>query len=358
MVLDRKDCKTAASTLICSLLFALALGCGGGATGDGGGGGGGAIPAGWLYTSGSKIYVSDGAGSGTQWMGRGVNVDDIFFCGYNYGLWMENPESTFITMISGLMTNWKPNFIRLSLSMNSGNGAVTSWLTNAEQYKTPMTEVINAIGNYPNTYVLVTLRSDTSMVETNPGNEATFIPQAATDDTYRALVDSFANSNFVMFGLSNEPGTISPANLVPVMEHAVSVIRAEEDRLGVPHHIISVQGRQWTSDISFYNTSPLPYDNLVYEVHGYEPTPDSYTHSNIPVIIGEYGPAPSYANLQNSTTFYADLESKQIPNLAWDFEPFSNCMPDLLNVTHSATNITPNTWGSTVQAYLLAHASP
>jgi hypothetical protein len=68
------------------------------------------------------------------------------------------------------------------------------------------------------------------------------------------------------------------------------------------------------------------------------------------VIIGEYG------TLTDSTTFYADLETKQIPNLAWDFDSYSDCAPDLLTVNQSATSLVPSTWGSTVQAYLLAHA--
>jgi hypothetical protein len=283
-------------------------------------------------------------------MGRGVNMDDIFLCGYNWAGWM-NPtdaENTLETIVSGLISAWKPTFIRISLAMNS-DGTSVSWLSNPSVYKTPMTNVINAIGANPNVYVLVTLRSDSSMVETDSGNEATYIPQAATDATYRALVDTFANSKFVIFGVCNEPGTIQSSSLVPVMSHVVSVIRAEEDSLGVPHHLVSVQGRMWTSDISFYSAAPLSYDNVVYEVHGYPPATASYTYANIPVILGEYG------SLSNAAAFFADIESKQIPNLAWDFEPFSDCSPDLLTVTQSATNLTPSSWGNTVNAYLLAH---
>lgn len=247
------------------------------------------------------------------------------------------------------------------------NPTVTSWVTNPTQYKTPMTGVINAIGANPGVYVLVTLRSDASMIgqDTADGDpEATGIPSdssttpnaslypTGTDATYVALVDTFANSNFVLFGLTNEPGgnKLTNATIAAAMKHSVGVIRAEEDRLGVPHHIISVQGNNWTSDISFYSAAPLPYDNVVYEVHGYPPPAASYTYSNIPVIIGEYG------SLTNSSSFFTDVETKQIPNLAWDFEPYSNCAPDLVNVTTSATTLTPTTWGLTVQSYLLSHA--
>jgi hypothetical protein len=278
---------------------------------------------------------------------------------------MSSPDQTLGTIVSGLVTNWKPTFLRLSLGMNS-YPTVTSWLTNAAQYKTPMTNVINAIGQHAGVYVLVTLRSDASMIKQDAVDgdpEATGIPSdstntpnatnfpTGTDATYVALVDTFANSSFVLFGLTNEPGGNKQTNatLAAAMSHAVGVIRAEEDRLGVPHHIVSVQGNGWTSDIGFYATTPLPYDNVVYEVHGYPPATASYTYANIPVIIGEYGSLP------DSASFYADVESKQIPNLAWDFEPYSDCTPDLLMVTDSATTLTPTTWGTTVKTYLLAH---
>lgn len=325
-------------------------------------------PTGWLYTSGAKIYVSNGS-SGTPWMGRGVNMDDIFFCGYNNTLWMTTPDQTLKTVISGLMSAWKPNFVRISLAMDS-DATMASWLSNPTQYKTPMTNVINALGANPNVHVLVTLRSDVTMIHLDTGGsdpEATGVPSdstntpnaalypTGTDAVYVALVDTFASASFVMFGLTNEPGGNAPLSnsaLAAAMNHAVGTIRAEENRLGVPHHIVSVQGNGWASDVSFYAATPKPitYDNVVYEIHGYPPPASSYTYSNIPVILGEYG------TLANATTFFADIEAKQIPSLAWDFEAFSDCAPDLLNATTSATNLSASTWGSTVQGYLLAHA--
>lgn len=319
------------------------------ATGDGG-----ALAKGWLYTQGNKVYVADGNGGGTVWVGRGVNMDDMFLCGYNNTLWMPNGGATALTTLAtNLVTTWKPTFVRISLSMDS-YPTKPSWTSNPAQYKTPMTAVIDAMTATPGVYVLVALRSDVSMVmeDTVHGDpEATGVPSNATDATYVALVDSFANSRQVLFGLSNEPGgnLVQTSVIVAAMDHAVSVIRAEEDKLGVPHHIVSVQGNNWTSDISAYAAKPLAYDDVVYEVHGYPPTPASYTYSNIPVIIGEYG------TLASSTAFYADLEAKQIPNLAWDFEPYSDCAPDLLVVNQSSSNLVPTAWGNTVKAYLAAH---
>jgi hypothetical protein len=332
----------------------------GGNTGIDGGGGGGTIATGWLYTQGNKVYVSDGS-SGTVWTGRGVNIDDLFLCGYNSTLSMDSSsgEKAMLEMFAKMMTEWKPTFVRVSLGMNSYT--VVSWI-GSSKYKTAMTNVINSIGAYPGTYVLVTLRSDTTMVDTDgavcgQNDDAVCLPTNATDDVYRELVSTFGNAPYVLFGIANEPGGMSAKDkdLSNTMSHAVAVIREQEDKLGVPHHIVAVQGNQWTSRIGFYNSAPLPYDNVVYEYHSYPPEATGeygYTQSNIPVIIGEYGPLNS--DLTFADTFLVDIEGKQIPSLAWDLSPYSNCAPDLVQVTHSST-LTANDWGKKVKNYLLAH---
>src|SRR5438128_1895482 len=76
-----------------------------------------------------------------------------------------------------------------------------------------------ATGAHASTYVLVTLRSDVTMVGQDPGNpEPTGIPSnptntpdkaqfpTGTDAVYVALVDTFAHDNFVLFGITNEAG--------------------------------------------------------------------------------------------------------------------------------------------------------
>src|SRR5689334_4998264 len=50
---------------------------------------GGGIPADWLFTVQDDTHVHRSTGQGDEiWVGRGVNVDDLFLCGYNYGFWM------------------------------------------------------------------------------------------------------------------------------------------------------------------------------------------------------------------------------------------------------------------------------
>ncbi len=340
-------------------------GAGAGGAAPNGGAGGMASTDGWLHTMGNGVYVSRG-GVDTRWVGRGVNLDDVFFCGYNYTLWMDKPEETLKTEIAGLLSAWKPSFVRLSLSMNSFP-TKTSWLQDPAKYRDPMIGVVHALTARPGTYVLVTVRSDVTMINGDPGNlEATGMPSDATnspdkqasptgtDAVYVALVDSFANDATVLFGLTNEAGgnAASEALISAAMDHAVTTIRNEENRLGVKHHLVAVQGKGYSGDISFWSKKPLTQDNVVYEVHGYPPPTNAYTYANIPVIIGEYGTLDA----GSAPAFFQDIESKQIPNLAWDFDPFSECFPDLLEISKDEHVLTPSAWGKLVQPYLLAHA--
>ena len=56
-----------------------------------------------------------------------------------------------------------------------------------------------------------------------------------------------------------------------------------------------------------------------------------------------------------TTAFFADVESKSIPNLAWDVDPYSSCAPDLVQITTSSTLTPESPWGTTVQSYLTSH---
>lgn len=323
----------------------------------------GGLPAGWLYTrpNDNKIYQSNGT-SGAAWMARGVNVDDVFLCGYNAGFWMSNPdgEQALTGMLTSLFTDWKPTLVRLSLSMNSYPPYQISWVNDTQQYATRMKRIISAIGAHPSTYVLLALRSEASMVNAqgqacaNGGDDAICIPTNATDAVYKALVGAFKDAPYVIFGVSNEPGGngATDPQIAAAMSHAVGVIRAEEDALGVPHHLVSVQGNVWTSKIGFYDATPIAFDNVVYEYHAYPPNAADYTQTHIPVIIGEYG--PSNGDTSFATAFYADVEAKQIPNIAWDMNSYNDCAPDLAQVTHT-TSITASAWGQVVKAYLNAH---
>ena len=291
----------------------------------------GGYPAGWLYTDGNKIMVSTGS-TGTQWMGRGVNMDDIFMCGANNNLQSTDPETQQKTEIDGMLSGWKPNFVRYSLGLSSYK--TVSWFTNPAQYQMPVTDVVNYLGSHAGVYVLLTLRSDASMMVGASGDKgATWIPSSSmttpdktmfptgTDPLFVALVDTFAHASFVIFALANEPGgNDQPDDVISsAMDHALGVIRAEEDKLGVPHHLVSIQGNGYTSDLKLYTVTPSPitHDNVVYELHYYPglggETPDNYKYSTtLPMIVGEYG---DFTSGVPQSGFYADMEAKMIPNL-------------------------------------------
>lgn len=369
-------------------------GVGGGGVGGGGAGGGPAtvLPAGWLYTSGSKLYVSDGEGAGSVWMGRGVNMDDIFLCGGNSSLGatdIANSVKALKTMANVVVNDWKANFIRVSLAMNSGYSE-TSWLDGSGKttpYANAMIDFIKTLAGHPGVYVLVTLRSDSTMEMSYGDNEATFVPTSSTAAVYKALVDSFSScpiagqcANFqsperILFGVTNEPGFYNHSKVPEVLTPAVKAIRDEEDFIQSPHHIVAVQGDEFSSVIDYYSVHRVAYDNVVYELHFYPQAwgrttsaPIMYTYTYpyvedvpeggvpgaipIPVIVGEYGDVDTAALLR-------DLETKQIPSLAWDFNGYSNCYPNVVNPSHNydATTFTPTSYGSIVRGYLQDPAS-
>ena len=100
----------------------------------------------------------------------------------------------------------------------------------------------------PDVYVLVTLRSDASMIGAGHGRRRSPRRRACrrtarrprtstqyptgTDATYVALVDTFAHPSFVLFGLTNEPGgnKLSNASIAAAMSHAVG----DDPRRGGP----------------------------------------------------------------------------------------------------------------------------
>jgi hypothetical protein len=84
-----------------------ASGSSSGGTASGGGAASSSRPAGWLYTDGSQLKLSDGKGSGSAWVGRGVNLDDIFFCGYNNTLWMPDGGGELQKVVEALVSGWR-----------------------------------------------------------------------------------------------------------------------------------------------------------------------------------------------------------------------------------------------------------
>ena len=120
------------------------------------------------------------------------------------------------------------------------------------------------------------------------------------------------------------------------------------------HHPVEPEQPRYGINQAIELMRTLPQDNVVYEYHSYPPSAtgdNGYTWPNIPVIVGEYGPG---GDLSFADAFHADVEAKQIPNLAWTLSAYSNCAPDLVKVTFDPS-LQATAWGATVKSYLLAH---
>jgi hypothetical protein len=394
--------RSRASCTALGLALALLFGCGGDdkggddsgdagvggtdAAGSGGADNGGAETGGaagtddgWLHTVPGDPHIYTAANG--VWMGRGVNIDDIFLGGYNCNFWMgSEAETALLDTAAVLLDSWKPSFVRVSLAMSSYyqspdcEGAVlANWTEPVESntYKASMTNVINALTR-GGAYVLLTVRTDQTMVRWNDEtssepcdctgscDSATCVPTPETDAVYRALVDSFWDNPRVMFGITNEGGGFYPAasELHSLMSRTVDLIREQESTHGSAEHLISVQSTGYTSASSDYATNPLSQTNVVYEHHGYPP--EDFVFSNIPIIIGEYGPSDWTGEDVSSLDGITDaFETSQVPSLAWIFEPMNGVTPPLVSGwsgnARTEANLETTAFGDLVRSYLLAH---
>ena len=323
----------------------------------------GGYPAGWLYTDGGKIYVSDGA-TGTQWMGRGVNVDDIFFCGYDRTLYDDVARSDARDGCLRADERMEAE-LRPHLAGMDSYTTVVSWLGDALAVQDADDERHQRHGAKPGVYVLVTLRSDASMIgqdETDGDPEATGLPPTqrrrrtrrsiptGTDATYVALVDTFA-TRASSSSAHQRAGRRQALERDPRRGHEPCGrrIRAEEDRLrrAASHRLGPGQRLDERHQLLRDDAARLRQRRLR---NPRVPADDGVLH--VPEHPRHHRRVRDPERLDE---FYADLEAKQIPNLAWDFDSYSNCAPDLLTVNQSATNLMPTAWGTTVQTYLLAH---
>jgi Cellulase (glycosyl hydrolase family 5) len=247
----------------------------------------------WLHTSGNRIRRADG----TVWHGRGANLQDTRSC--NACAYQAPSVAEVERRIDELVDVWKANFIRLDLESYASSAGRVQWqgVLDDPAYLADIGRIVDYIGTKPGVYVILSIWVD-------PSFSSLGWPQARTNSALATLAATFASAPYVLFGVSNEPQSNSDgkldAQVWTAMNAAVAAIRAVEDEVRVPHHIVSVQGTgDWARRLDYYVTHPITADagdNVAYEVHVYDPATDfaalfETAAQTLPVIIGEFGPS-------------------------------------------------------------------
>jgi endoglucanase len=321
------------------------------ATDAGGAGGSDAgLPAGWLYTAGNHVYTSDGL----VFHGRGANIHDTRSC--NACAYGPPSVAEVERRIDELVDVWGANFMRLDLESYATADFRVQWETVLDDpaYLADVVAIVDYIGTKPGVYVLVSLWVD-------PNHSPEGWPTAGTTTEWELLAATFALDPHVLFGIINEPQNnfdgMEDATVWGLMNDEVAAIRAVEDAMGAPHHVITVQGTgAWARRLDYYVTNPIAAGggaNVAYEIHVYDPTANFDAMlvapaATLPVIIGEYGPAAGYMTETDCSNLMDVAEANEIPYLAWNFH--MRCPPDLL-VDNSAGGcgegmaLEPTSWG-------------
>jgi hypothetical protein len=274
-----------------------------------------------LGTSGNKIVQTNGQ----HWVGHGVNLPDPRCnnsCYDAFGNHANDPNLAISRLKSVVALG--ANFIRLPLEsdrlQDGSYGNILGSDPNSNIFDDPnylpgIKAIVDAAAALPGVYLMLSLWHDTSLTYNPINNTYSGTPSAASDAIYNKLVDTFHAYPSVMFGVTNEPFTTDDPNIWSAMNHAVQTIRTREAQYGSLQHLISVQGRQYTNDVSYYVANPITAGggkNIIYEAHLYDQNSISSFNqaaASIPVVVGEYGPSDANYNLPNDwqgINYYSD----------------------------------------------------
>ncbi len=331
------------------------------ATGTDGGAridGGGATSLG-LRVEGNRILLPDGS----PFHGRGANLHDTRSC--DACTYDDAGADEVIRRMDVLTDDWGANFLRLALESYGDDGGFRNTWQNAladSAYLADIHRIVEHATAKPSVYVLMSIWQD-------PTLDSLGWPTDSTRDLWRLLAREFANDPKVLFGLVNEPEDnfdgAQDAACWAAMNQTVQAIRDVEDELGVPHHVITVQGTgDWARRLDYYVTHPITAgggDQIAYEVHVYDPESSFADEwigpaATLPVIIGEHGPIDGSMTVADCVALEEQAEAHGVPWLAWTFH--QNCSPNLI-VDNSGDNgcgvgmpIVATSWGDVVRARL------
>jgi endoglucanase len=312
----------------------------------------------WLHTEGARIVTADGK----AWMGRGVNIHDTRSC--NACTWGQ-PDVAEVERRIDEAVSWGANFLRLDLESYGSRDGRVHWqgILDDAGYREDVLEIVRHIGTKPGVYVLVSLWADPSL-------DGRGWPTERTARVWERLTEMLHEEGHVLFGVANEPksnwdGSLD-AGAWQAMNRVVAAIRETEERLGSPRHIVAVQGtRQWARVLDYYVTHPIEAGwgrDVVYETHVYDPAStfeDRFLRParSIPVVIGEFGPVSTVANMSadDCRRLMNEADAAGVPYLAWTFH--MRCGPNLLRDLSGrgcgvGMPLEPTEWGELLRAHL------
>lgn len=322
------------------------------------------MPSGaWLHTTGNAILYADGS----KFQARGANLQDTRQC--ERCTYTAPSVSEMKHRIDALVDDWHANFIRLTLQSAADDGGFRQqWKTVLDdpEYLADIVEIVDYISS-KNAYVLVSIWNDPSL-------DALGWPTAQTRMELEALVGALGDKPHVLFGVSNEPQSnfdgMLDDEVWDAMNAAVQAIRDKETELGVPHHVVSVQGTQaWARVLTYYIAHPIAAGggaNVAYETHVYDPEAEFAARFEtpavtLPVIIGEFGPTGNFGGAEmtddDCKALMKRAEAISVPWLAWTFH--HACPPNLIQEIGDASDqcgglpggmeVKPTAWGQIIK---------
>ncbi|HPF40865.1 MAG TPA: cellulase family glycosylhydrolase [Phycisphaerae bacterium] len=325
------------------------------------------LPAGWLFTSGARILISDGKGGGSAFHGRGANLQDTRGC--VACLWdaEESPQEV-MRRADELIDRWGANFVRLTLESHAPGSQPFAKHGDSiladDAYFSSIIDIVRHM-TAKGVVVLVSLWIEPTFDEFGA-------PTVETDNVWRKLAGAFVDEPGVMFGICNEPeynfDGARDAIVWAALNRAASVIREVEQSAGAANHVILAQGLgDWARRLDYFVDHPISAGdggNIAYEIHYYNPIGDldrllAGPAATLPVVIGEFGPidepdAPTMT-LEDCRQLMDFAMSKEIPFLAWTFH--QNCPPNLIendvgDACGVGMELRPTAWGRLLQEYL------
>lgn len=304
----------------------------------------GATP--WLHTEGNQILLPDGS----PFQGRGANLHDTRGC--NACTTQAPDPDEVIRRADVLIDEWGANWIRLVLE-SYGEPSILS----DPAYLDDIKRIVDHVGRKPGVYVLLSLWHDPTFTELG-------WPSQQTQTVWEQLTLTFADAPHVIFGLVNEPQQnydgSRDAEVWRAMNDSVATIRRVESSLGVPQHLIAVQGTGgWARRLDYYVDHPIEAgggENVLYEVHIYDPASSFFSMlttpaQRLPVIIGEFGPTGNMT-LADCEQLMELAETLGVPYLAWTFH--MRCPPNLIEDESAGgcgvdMALRPTPWGDLVR---------